>query len=320
MRPDDYGPSKDLTPGDFHVMEGTVDVKTDSLYSFSQSYFKDVMAFEINSAMPMTFMTLNAHGDGDGAIGKDEKLYEASGLALRMKLASQDAETLTRDLVYGNKALVNVAMVMSEQYNGTDGWNAANTANAVNDAFNPPASGKSLADVRADEDAERTRVQNLPVVHPSDVHLYNMATNPDGSPMVAGKDYIIAGSEGTGPTMTPGTNVQQDNPATKDKDESEEQNPYFTVPVSEVEAPDSYVPPPPVDPNDANALRYNDDGSPAPTLGQVAEEAQEEPGVVSAYVNDNGEIVRVHEPSSYGSYGGSSTYTTTSPNPYADGQ
>lgn len=159
------GSSRDLTPGDFHIMEGTVDVKTDSLYNFSQSYNKDVTAFEMNSMMPVSFMTADKDAEsGSRAIGKDAAFTEASGLALRMSLASSSAETLTRDLIYGNKALVNVAMVMSEKYSGTDGWNAAATADAVNGAFNPPKGTDSLADDRAKADAERTRLANLPVV------------------------------------------------------------------------------------------------------------------------------------------------------------
>jgi hypothetical protein len=254
-------PAKDLTPGDFHVMDGQVEVDTDSLLDFSQSLFKNVLAFEVNAAGPLAFMTADAkQGWGEGSLGKDEAFSEARWLALRASLSAGESETLTTDLVFGNKALSEVAMVMSEQYGGTDGFNAVRTANAVNDAFNPPPGAQNTLGVdRAAADAaraERDRRRNLPVVDPSDVHLYNM------SGLREGEDYIIA-SDQNPLVRDEGAPPIGDDPTTE---ATESPNEFYTVPTDMEEPPDQYVPPEPEDADDGNALRFDEHGNPMPTL------------------------------------------------------
>ncbi len=259
-------PARDLTPGDFHVMDGQVEVDTDSLFDFSQSLHKNVLAFEVNSAGPLAFMTADANqGWGEGSIGKDEAFSEARWLALRASLSAGESETLTMDLVYGNKALSEVAMVMSEQYGGTDGFNAIRTADAVDDAFNPPAGAQNtLGTDRAAADAaraERDRLRNLPVVDPSDVHLYNM------SGLREGEDYTVA-SEGNPLVRDDNAPPLGDDPTTE---QTEAPNEYYTVPADVEEPLDRYVPPEPEDADDGNALRFDEYGNPMPTLNDQRE-------------------------------------------------
>jgi hypothetical protein len=247
-------------------MDGQVEVDTDSLLEFSQSLLRTVLAFEVNSAGPLAFMTADANqGWGEGSIGKDEAFEEARWLALRAGLSAGNSETLTTDLVFGNKALSEVALVMSERYGGTDGFNAVRTANAVDGAFNPPAGAtNTLGTDREARDAalrERERLRNLPVVDPYDVVHYNRAG------LVAGEDYIVASDQNP---LVPEENAPQlgDNPTTP---QTEAPNQYYQAPVDVTEPPDRYVPPEPVDPNDGNALRFDEHGNPMPTLNDQRE-------------------------------------------------
>jgi hypothetical protein len=240
-----------------------VEVDTDSLLEFSQSLLRNVLAFEVNAAGPLAFMTADANqGWGEGSIGKDQAFQEARWLALRASLSAGNSETLTTDLVFGNKALSEVALVMSERYGGTDGFNAVRTADAVTDAFNPPPGAQNtLGADRAVQDAaqrERDRRRDLPVVDPSDVRFYNM------SGLTEGEDYIIA-SEQNPLLPDQGQPSLGDNPTTP---EAEPPNQYYTVPVDVAETPDRFVPPEPVDADDGNALRFDEQGNPEQTLNQ----------------------------------------------------
>jgi len=255
-------PARDLTPGNFHVMDGQVEVDTESLFDFSQSLLRNVLAFEVNSAGPLAFMTGDANqGWGEGSIGKDEAFSEARWLALRASLSAGQSQTLTMDLVFGNKALSEVAMVMSEQYGGTDGFNAVRTADAVNDAFNPPAGAQNtLGADRAARDAalrEHERLRNLPVVDPSDVGHYNRAGLREG------EDYVIA--SGNPVVLDENAPPLGDDPTTE---QTEAPNEYYTVPADVEEPLDRYVPPEPEDADDGNALRFDEYGNPMPTLNQ----------------------------------------------------
>lgn len=113
------------------------------------------------------------------------------------------------------------------------------------------------------------------------------------SGMVAGKDYVVAGS---GTTFSQGQDKTPDNPAT---DRREQNNPYFVIPTEEIEQPDHYVPPEPVDADDEDALRFNSDGSPAPTLAQQEEEHREAVanGDAPYYVNPSTGQAYYHTPS-----------------------
>jgi len=254
-------PPKDLTPGEFHVMDGQVEVDTDSLLEFSQSLLRNVLAFEVNAAGPLAFMASDANqGWGKGSFGRDEAFHEARWLALRAGLSAGNSETLTMDLVFGNKALSEVALVMSERYGGTDGFNAVRTIDAVDDAFNPPpGTQNTLGADRAAQDAalrEQERRRNLPVVDPSDAKFYNL------SGLQEGEDYVIASDRN--PLLPPENGpALGDDPTTA---EIESPNEYYQVPVDVEEPPDRYVPPEPEDSDDGNALRFDEEGNPMPTL------------------------------------------------------
>ncbi|MGH3738362.1 MAG: hypothetical protein ACRDT6_22560 [Micromonosporaceae bacterium] len=176
-------------------MKDKVDVKLDSLASFGQGLFNEVNGWFQGSSMgPLRLLaTDQGKGLGSRAIGNHYAMEETNQVAdyLSGEGGAVDlVQRLTSDLTFGGIALANAAMWISENYGGTDGWNAVHMADAVNDAFHPPsdAKGGTLADSwgkRNDELDESIKNAHLPHVTRSESYDYVRHGLKEG------EDYIL---------------------------------------------------------------------------------------------------------------------------------
>lgn len=272
---------KDLTPGTF-MAEDKIDVELDSLGNFGNTFQRETMSvYGASMPVPMGLVKSDyAKGIGDRAVGNDTTFSELVAVANYVSGkggAAEAAEKLTQDLMFGNMALANVAMVMAENYGVTDGFNGAQLASAVTDAFTPP-SGTGLDKMWSKTDgerAERNRIANLPRVDPSDVKYWNMSGH------VAGEDYIIEDSSGGGtglPTnfedtahdgdVTNGEDTTPDDPKTEKKEQGNE---FYVIPKEDDYDPtrDPYTPPQPEDDTVTLAPGQNYANTPGNDTGTV---------------------------------------------------
>ncbi len=245
------GDNYDPTPGNFRGDAKPMKVSLDSLFAFGNSYAMQTESyFGMLTAFQLTLIKSDVgKGPGHRAIGNTDTFSELVTVANYSATSAEKAEKLTSDLKYGNLALASAASWMAEKYGAMDGFNAVKTADAVADAFSPPADAKNTIaskraadEKRAAERAEAKRLASLPVVDPSDVKFYHM------SGLVEGKDFVI-GDPNAKKTPPPPDPNDPTTAGTDNKGDKKKGDPFYMPPEErDYDPTHTYTPPtPPMD-------------------------------------------------------------------------
>lgn len=208
--------NEDLTPGDFRGGMKPLEVRTDSLASFGNSFASNAEGYfgGMTKARIAEIRGGNGGGGGGGgAIGNSDVLHEITTAGMRADAAGTAADTLSTDLTTGNMALGHAAAWMAGKYGSTDNINSS----VVSAAFQPP-SGAELT---------------------TEKYIAKVAAKR------AEADAAAAGDPGAGADPGTGTDPGGNPPA---PDPGGEGNPYF-VPPSETDYDPTYTFVPPADPD-----------------------------------------------------------------------
>lgn len=261
---DDGPPVEDLTPGDFDGGAKPMKVETDSLFNFGRTYVQSVQGYFLTFTAQMSGQVYAdaSRDQGSRSFGNNDTLHELVSVANYAKRAAEGSQQNALDLSFANIGLGNAAGWIAERIGSRDGWNAGNVS-VVNDAFNPPAGAKlttgAMRDKAMEGLQEQHRQANLPVVHPSDVKFWNQARKPDGSPYVAGEDYMIEGSTPSGTDNGANPNDPTSGNDNGNNNDNDTEGNEFYAPAEEDDlndsTPDPYTPPePPVEDDGTTTL------------------------------------------------------------------